>query len=475
MQNHSTTTSTKGIVIRSGFGLLLPVLLELLFYSVYTGLRTGTYQFSILLLLVFIIIPLLFIYLIAPKIIFSLGGVKKHIYQNISTHLEEIFFRQRVVAGKTQTLTMEDIEFKLSSEEKGRLIASIKNIFIPQHLKEAQKLYRDNFIDRRHDTAHERLLTYYEALYLFALMSTIILAFDFILVLILHTTSIRLDFIYLDQIVNPVNVIIFASIFALLFVFAFVLLLHAGKELSLLIPKIVPIIYFEDEKEREKRFLSLIAIAEFPISNIFIRRTQRELARTIEEAKRALLYPALVETLSWYYREQLAKHNAWQLYKEVLEQSGLSDDKKRTIERQFKYDPFTALLHSELFSKDEEIAIKADLDYIKERIENWDKARKEEQMLAFLLTYRVLEIVFRRLIETMRPELGEEELNFLRLIDILEKQNLISKDEASLLHEVRYKRNLMFHEPGKAISVNYSTMNKLLQLIQLIIERTQKD
>ena len=75
----------------------------------------------------------------------------------------------------------------------------------------------------------------------------------------------------------------------------------------------------------------------------------------------------------------------------------------------------------------------------------------------------------------MRPELGEEELNFLRLIDILEKQNLISKDEASLLHEVRYKRNLMFHEPGKAISVNYSTMNKLLQLIQLIIERTQKD
>lgn len=467
------SSSLKGVLIRVGFGLILPILAELLTYSVYTGLRTGKYEFSILMLLVFMFIPLLFIYLMAPGIIFSLAGIKKHIKENILSHLEDIFLKQRVIAASAKTVVMQDTDLKLDDAEKKKLMENIKQAFIPKHLKEAQGLYRENFIDRRHATSKERLLTYYEALYLFALISTVVLLFDFVLVLILHKTSINLDFIYIDQITNPVNVAIFAGVFAILTIFSLILLIHASKNLCKLVPKLLPIIYYEEESEREKRFLKLISIAEFPISNLFVRRTQKELHRIIEDAKRALLYPSLVETIHWYYREQLAKHNAWKLYKNILEQSGISEETKRSIEQRFMHDPFTILLRSELFTKDEEIAIKADLDYVNDRLGNWDKARSEEQMLAFLLTYRVLEIVFRRIIEKLNLSLTDEELNFLRLIDILQAQNLISQEEATLLNEVRFKRNLMFHEPGKSITVNYSTMKKLLELIKVITERTQ--
>ncbi|MBY9001133.1 MAG: hypothetical protein KGD64_09480, partial [Candidatus Heimdallarchaeota archaeon] len=67
-----------------------------------------------------------------------------------------------------------------------------------------------------------------------------------------------------------------------------------------------------------------------------------------------------------------------------------------------------------------------------------------------------------------------EEINFLKLIDILEKNNLLKKDEVTLLHEIRFKRNLLFHEPGKSIDIGKNTIEKLLMLINEILDRLSK-
>ena len=120
----------------------------------------------------------------------------------------------------------------------------IKKDLIPELSKEAQNQYNQNFIDRTHTTRNEKLLTYNESLFLFSLVSSILLLFNFILVIIMRFTTIKLDFIELDQITNIINVIIFASVFGILLGFSLYLLYVSSKNLCSLIPRVLPIIYF---------------------------------------------------------------------------------------------------------------------------------------------------------------------------------------------------------------------------------------
>lgn len=469
--NTQTGSTLKPLLIRIGFGLVLPFIIELFVYIIYTGLKFQDFQFSALLIFVFFIIPILFLYLIAPKIIFSVGRVKNHIESNLKGNIDNIFFKPRSFSFSDRTVPLTDMELKLPAKEKKNLEVKITKELIPKITSEAKKQYSQNFVDRNHTTRNERLLTYNESLYLFSLVSSAILLINLILVLILRWTSIQLDFIVIDQIVNNVNVAIFFIIFGILLLCSLYLSMSSSKRLCSLIPKILSIIYYEPEEEREKRLHIIKSIAEFPISNLFVRRTQRELSGTINEAKKNLLLTQLTETISWYYREEMAKATVWKLYKDMLEELKISDETKEKIEQHFMYDPLLQLISSQILTTDEEQAIKADIDYIKEKIENWNKIRSEEQTLSFLLIYRTIETIFRRTLSHISTEPEDEEVNFLRLIDILETNKILSKSDVTLLHEVRFKRNLLFHEPGKSLDIGRQTMQKLLLIIKRVLDK----
>ncbi|MBY9001467.1 MAG: hypothetical protein KGD64_11155, partial [Candidatus Heimdallarchaeota archaeon] len=399
--SYKSNSSILPLLIRVGFGLVLPLFLEILIYIVYTGLRTGDFQFSAILLYTFLVIPILLIYLLTPKFLFQVGGVKKHIKQNLKSNYDKIFLKPRKFRFQDKAVPITDMEIKLHKEEHALLEQKIKNILIPELSKEAQNQYTQNFIDRSHTTRNEKLLTYNESLFLFSLISSALLLLNLTLVIILRFTSIELDFIVLDQLTNIANVIIFASIFGVLLLSSLYLMYANSKNLCSLIPKVLPIIYYEPEEEREKRITQILAIAEFPVSNLFVRRTQRELFGVIDEAKKQLLFTKLVETISWYYRDEMAKSIAWKLYKEVLEEIQIPEETKEKIEKQFKYDPLSHLISSQILTSDEEQAIKADIDYINEKIVVWDKTRSEEQTLSFLLIYRTLETIFRRSLSSL--------------------------------------------------------------------------
>ncbi len=472
--SHRSNSSVVPLLIRVGFGLILPLLLEILIYIVYTGLRTGDFQFSAILLYTFLVIPILFLYLLTPKLLFQIGGVKNHITRNLTSNYDDIFLKPRKFRFQEKAVPLISMEIKLKADEQELLERKIKRELIPELSKEAQNQYSQNFIDRSHTTRNEKLLTYNESLFLFSLVSSSLLLFNFILVIIMSFASIKLDFIELDQISNLINVIIFASVFGILLGFSIYLLYVSSRNLCSLIPRVLPIIYFEPEEEREKRILQILAIAEFPISNLFVRRTQRELFGIIDEAKKQLLFTKLVETISWYSRDEMAKSIAWKLYKEVLEEIQIPEETRDKIEKQFMFDPLAHLISSQILTSNEEQAIKADIDYIKEKIVKWDKIRSEEQTLSFLLIYRSLETIFRRSLSSIKTEIGDDEINFLKLIDILEKNKMLTKDEVTLLHEIRFKRNLLFHEPGKSIDIGKNTMEKLLMLINEVLDRLNK-
>jgi len=473
MSSRSGST-LKPLLIRIGFGLVFPFLIEVFIYIIYTGLRTQDFQFSALLLIIFVIIPILFLYLAAPRIIFRWGRVRNNIDLNLKSNLQNVFLKPRSFSLKDKAVPLKDMELKLSKKEEKLLVTRIKTKLIPEITKEAENQYAQNFVDRSHTTRNERLLTYNESLYLFSLVSSAILAINLILIVILRWTSIELDFVTLDQIVNNTNIIIFSCIFAFLMAFSIFLSISSSKKMCELIPQVLPIIYYESEEEREKRLTQIKAIAEFPISNLFVRRTQKELASSIEEAKKNLLLTILTETISWYYRDEMAKATAWNLYKEMLEDLQISEETKEKIEKQFKYDPTLELISSHILTSEEEQAIKADLDYINEKIENWNKIRSEEQTLSFLLIYRSLETIFRRTLSFISTQPEQEEVNFLKLIDILEKDKILSKSDVSLLHEIRFKRNLLFHEPGKTLDLGKQTMEKLLIVIKDILDKIKE-
>ncbi|MCK4845215.1 MAG: hypothetical protein KAS95_06060, partial [Candidatus Heimdallarchaeota archaeon] len=347
----------------------------------------------------------------------------------------------------------------------------IKNKLIPNLLIESENLYGEQFIDRSHTTSNERLLTYHETLFLFSGVSSLVLLLDLVLIIILSKTSIILDFIELDQITNSTNIVVFALIFGVLLIVSLYLFIISSRKICHLIPQILPIIYYEPEEEREKRLSQILAIAEFPISNLFVRRTQRELARSIEAAKRELLQSKLVSAISWYYRDEMAKTIAWKLYKEVLEEIQIPEETKTKIEKQFLFDPLARMFSSQILTLSEEKAIKADIDYIQEKLEKWSKIRSEEQTLSFLLIYRTLETIFRKIATNMSDTPLGDEINFLRLIDMLDKNSFFSSEEVSLLHEIRFKRNLLFHEPGKSLDIGKQTMDHLLKLLSSVIDR----
>jgi hypothetical protein len=462
------------MLVKVLFGLILPFLIEIFVYIIYTGLRTQDYQFSALLLFIFLIIPIIFIYIISPRLVFFFGGVKRHISNNLKNNLESVFLKPRRLKIREKAVPLEDMAHILKDKEIKLLKNKIETRVIPDLLTEARKQYSQNFVDRGNRTRNERLLTYNEALFLFSGVTSLLLFMNLILVLILQGTSIKLDFIELDQISNSTNVLIFALVFGVLLFCGIFLFFTSSRTLCRLIPRIVPIVYYEPEAERERRLIQILSIAEFPISNLFVRRTQKELSGIIYEAKKSLLLTQLVETISWYYRDEMAKSIAWKLYKEVLEEIQIPDEAKEKIEKQFKYDPLLQIISSQILTSEEEQAIKADLDYIQEKIAKWDKIRSEEQTLSFLLIYRTLETVFRKTLTNLFPELEKEEVNFIKLIDILERNSLITKDAASLLHEIRFKRNVLFHEPGKSLDLGKDTMNKLLYVIKETIDKAEE-
>lgn len=467
----SSSSTLKPLILRISFGLILPFLIEILVYIIYTGLRTQDFQYSFILVFVFFIVPILFLYLIGPKLIFRGGRVRRNIEQNLRNNLERVFLRPRGFILQEKTVPITDMELKLTKKERTIIESKIKKRLIPEILKEAESQYNQNFIDRCHTTRNERLLTYNESLFLFSFVTAILLFINLILIIILSQRSIKLDFFELDKIDRATNVIVFAIVFAVLLLCSIYLLFISARQLCKIVPKVLPIIYYEPEIEREKRISQIKSIAEFPISNLFIRRTQRELASSIEEAKRKLLLSRLTETISWYYRDEMAKSIAWKLYKEVLEETQISEETKEKIEQQFKFDPLIQLISSKILTSEEEQAIKADLDYVNDKIEKWDKIRNEEQTLSFLLIYRTLETIFRKALSNFVAEPQDEDVNFIKLIDIFSSNKLITKDEASLLHEIRFKRNVLFHSPGKSMDLGKSTMEKLLSLINEIIER----
>ncbi|MCG3224343.1 MAG: hypothetical protein H7647_07750, partial [Candidatus Heimdallarchaeota archaeon] len=79
-----------------------------------------------------------------------------------------------------------------------------------------------------------------------------------------------------------------------------------------------------------------------------------------------------------------------------------------------------------------------------------------------------------RSLSSLKTDAENDEINFLKLIDILEKNKMLTKDEVTLLHEIRFKRNLLFHEPGKSIDIGKNTMERLLMLINEILDRLNK-
>ena len=79
----------------------------------------------------------------------------------------------------------------------------------------------------------------------------------------------------------------------------------------------------------------------------------------------------------------------------------------------------------------------------------------------------MVEFVFREISNSL--SLIDEEYNFFKVIKILEERKLLSNTEASILHNLRQRRNELMHEPGVSIDTSRKVIEKTIKVIDSIL------
>ena len=459
--------------IRIGVGILLPFMMQFVIYALYTMLRFGHVSASTLFSSVLVVFPAFFIFVASGRLIWKLTGMRQHLIAILDENLDTLFIGANQTSNRSQvgSTQIRDLQKELSPEQLQLLRSKIRMELIPDVVTNAYSLYRESYINRQHRSRYDRLLTYYESLFLFGFVSATLVLADLLALAVLSKTSITLDFLTLDQISNPMNIAIIGSLLLLSLGVSTYLSYYTSTHIRTLIPRTVPIIYPEPEQARLERQAALNILANAHIEGMIGRRLSRSFYSAVEETYKLLLTPVLTENLEWEIRRETARQAAWRKYANLLDSLQLSENAKKNIREHF----FSRILskygvESSEMGEDLVQGMKLDLEYVTKRIENWKKISSEEKTLAFMLLYRTAESFLRTALTTL-GKLEAEETNLLSMINFLRSEKLITVTEKDILHRLRHIRNVLTHEPGKAIELDQKAMLEFLDILQSVTEK----
>jgi uncharacterized protein YutE (UPF0331/DUF86 family) len=282
-----------------------------------------------------------------------------------------------------------------------------------------------------------------------------------------------LDFIVLDRIDNPINVIVFAVIFWLLTIVSGYLAYYSLGRLRKLIFETLPIVIYIDEEERINRNNYIRAIDRFPIENLVHDRTLRKYARRIDPIFRQEFSVPLAEAIRFYARNQVAKQQAWRIYKPILDKLKVSAKQTAAIKERFFASPFYEIARN-VFSYDHEVvSLKTDVEYVKNRLRFWDKISEEERATSLLFLFRSAEQLFKSILDRLGAAI-EIYTNFNMILGFLLDNKIITKKERQTLDYIRKKRNTMVHQSGKVIDIKKQEIIDFLEVLESVLLRVEK-
>lgn len=407
-----------------------------------------------------LVAPALLLYMVSPMLIYFVSGIRKYYEKNLTENLDSLFI-------------FSDDEDRLADKQKVKIREEIAKKLIPQLVNDVQGLYIDSYISRSRSDKKSNLLSSFETLFLFSIIWSVFSLADFIGILLLHFTSITLDFIYIDPITEDIYVILFALIFGLLTILSDLLALYALGRLRQLMLETLPIVIFVNEEEQIKRNNYIRAISHFPIEGLVGDRLLRKHSRRIDGIYEQEFSEPLSEALRVYARNQVAKQQAWRIYKPILDELKVTAEQTAIIKDRFFDSPFYEIAQ-DVFSYGHELnSLKTDIEYVKNRLNLWKEISEEERATSLVFLFRSTEQLFKSILDRFDAPI-EVHTNFSVMLNFLKDKALVNEKEEESFNKIRKKRNILVHQSGRLVSIKKGEIESFLQSLESVLLKVEK-
>jgi len=439
------------------FGLFLPVILEGLIYQSYLFLNPRSEpNFLFFLILAPIMIPLFFLYMATPYIIYIITGVGGNYRKGLLKNIDSIFLQEKDV---------------LTDAEEESVREELRLSLIPELARQFRRRYVDSYFQERLSTRtrQNNLLGFYEALFLFGSITGFLNVINALLTLYVTQTDLVFEFnIKLDKIDNIWNAVIFFFLFGLISFSAFFLAFIAKRRIALILPEVITgyVDPISSDASLGKRLL-VRAFSSYDFESLVGADTLKETTFLVEVFSRLQFYDLVSEIVEEDSRISAGRELVWESYSRILKNKGISNNKIETLESSFLEMPM--LKSAEVFSFDyrEFKSLKADLSYTFQQISLWNEKTNEERLAAFMLLYRASETLFRGVLRKRRGKMG----NFGSMVLALAEMGLINNEEQIVLNQARRQRNYILHRSGEQITLSQGYMRNFYDTVTAIVQR----
>ena len=444
-------------------GILLPLLYEIGLIEAYVFFMVSRVELATRVVFFLILPPLILIfpsymfYIYSPYIILKVTNVVEKYFQDLNQDVDQIF-----------SLDSTNLNPTIREELRG----NITTILLPELKKVFRRGYIDPYFTRDDNIPNERMCSFRETLLLFSMSFGILNILNFVTIIFLQYSSIDLDILYIDQIVNLQNIVLFSFLFLSFILVSGFLFLHSRKSVTNLINRLSYNLVLASPEESLKihtRHIELESIRKFPIED----RLGRKLAANWDLVSKLyieFIEKPLNEEIRVFSKREVAKNLVLKQYSDMLSKMELSNEKRKELELQFYLGQELTGAIEELVSTEEETeSIKIDILYSRQKLENWENITNDEQISTFLFLWRSVEALFRHAL-WKRNAYPKDDQSWPSISNSLMKERLLSIQENKMLKSVRQRRNGLLHRSQDRF-VNKEDIEDLLQILEGVLNK----
>lgn len=440
---------------RFTIGCYFPIFLEILIYETYVFLKPGrTPDFMTLIVTIPLFLPLIFFYFLTPYLIFKISLAGEEYSSALRKSIDEIFISEKSVLDENEiTVVRQELETTLIPE----LVHNFRSSYVNNY-----------FTSHDSDVEEYSVLNFYESIFLFSFLSSILSFFNAFITLYLHYNSIYIEKILIaDQIDSQNNVLLFGSLMIGLGSVGLFLLYILRRRIKNYISIVNPgLVNFANVERKETQMMEIRAISDFNFDDVI----NGELVNNrgfMTNLYLELLKERINRVVISVSREKVGKEITWKIYNTILTKLNIEERKKERLHESFLSSPLIKSAQQFAFDKREAQSLQEDFTYFNETLENWDSTDESEKLSAFLLLYRSAESLFRGILRSKGLESG----NFGTMLSTLADLGLLKNEEQIILNQVRRHRNYILHRAGEKITIQKKFAQEFISVVENILVR----
>jgi ABC-type multidrug transport system fused ATPase/permease subunit len=438
-------------------GILFPFMYEIGLIEAYLFFMANRVELFLFLPALFLIFPSYMFYVYSPYIILKVTKAAEKYHKELSEDLDKIFYLDTI---------------NLEAKIKDDLRQNIRSILLPQLKNVYRRGYIDPYFARNDTIANERLCSFRETLFLFSISFGLINLLNTATIAYLHFSSIDLDFLYIDQIVNLQNVLFFGSLFLSFVLVSGFLFFHSQRIVTSLINQLsynlVVTAHSETFKD-QSRHIELESLRKFPLED----RLGRKLAGNWDLVSKLyfeFIESPLNEEIREFSQREVAKTLVLKQYSQMLSEMDLSPEKRKELELQFYLGQEITGVIEELVSTEEETeSIKIDILYTRKKLEAWEESTNDGQISTFLFLWRSVESLFRHAL-WKHDAYPKDDQSWLSIVNALLRERLLTVQENKSLKFIRQHRNGLLHRSQDRY-INKEDVETLLKILERVLDR----